>query len=215
MSCCHTFSEKLKWPSDLVTWWPLQFFKTYTMKFISCVVVKMSCCHHFQKDVSWPRDRGTEGPGDVVTPKIYFCLIYTHWRRSLNKTLTMKSWQNIYDEIYFLCCCQNVMLSLFSEKLKWPSDRVTWFCLKYIFAEKMTKFHEFPHMFATRGKPRVEIPYENRKKLRVGKKTWSPKTHENRKKMTKFHYITVFFLRRELWHFVKKSLKSYLLYKIK
>ena len=35
--------------------------------------------------------------------------------------------------------------------------------------------------------------HENRKKLRVGKKTWSPKTHENREKMTKFHDITVFF----------------------
>ena len=35
--------------------------------------------------------------------------------------------------------------------------------------------------------------HENRKKLRVGKKTWSPKTHENREKMTKFHYITVIF----------------------
>ena len=78
----------------------------------------------------------------------------------------------------------------------------------------MTKFHEFPHMFATRGKPRVEIPYENRKKLRVGKKTWSPKTHENRKKMTKFHYITVIFDEVNFDTSSKKSLKSYLLYKI-
>ena len=45
-----------------------------------------------------------------------------------------------------------------------PRDRGTWLDLKYIFAEKMTKFHEFPHMFATLGKPRVEIPFENRKK---------------------------------------------------
>ena len=44
----------------------------------------------------------------------------------------------------------------------------------------MTKFHEFPHMFATLGKPRVEIPYENHEEQRVGKKTQSPKTHENR-----------------------------------
>ena len=53
----------------------------------------------------------------------------------------------------------------------------------------MTKFHEFPHMFASLGKPRIEIPYENRKKthencekMRVGKKTYSPKTHENSEK---------------------------------
>ena len=36
----------------------------------------------------------------------------------------------------------------------------------------MTKFHEFPHMFATRGKPRVEIPYENRKKLPINLRGW-------------------------------------------
>ena len=39
--------------------------KTYTMKFISCVVVKMSCCHTFSEKLKWPRDRGTEGPGDT------------------------------------------------------------------------------------------------------------------------------------------------------
>ena len=43
----------------------------------------------------------------------------------------------------------------------------------------MTKIHEFPHMFATLGKPRNEIPYENHEEQRVGKKTQSPKTHEN------------------------------------
>ncbi|KAI5510223.1 KilA, N-terminal/APSES-type HTH, DNA-binding family, partial [Trichomonas vaginalis G3] len=31
---------------------------------------------------------------------------------------------------------------------------------------------EFPHMFATRGKPRVEIPYENRKNLPNGLRGW-------------------------------------------
>ena len=43
----------------------------------------------------------------------------------------------------------------------------------------MTKFHEFPHMLASLGKPREEIPYENREEQRVGKKTWSPKLYEN------------------------------------
>ena len=32
----------------------------------------------------------------------------------------------------------------------------------------MTKFHEFPHMLASLGKPREEIPYENREKLPNG-----------------------------------------------
>ncbi|EAX71261.1 hypothetical protein TVAG_591060, partial [Trichomonas vaginalis G3] len=31
---------------------------------------------------------------------------------------------------------------------------------------------EFPHMFATLGKPRVEIPYENRKNLAPGLRGW-------------------------------------------
>ena len=47
----------------------------------------------------------------------------------------------------------------------------------------MTKFHEFPHMFATRGKPRVEIPYENRKKMLPRLFSVLHKTHENREKM--------------------------------
>ena len=62
----------------------------------------------------------------------------------------------------------------------------------------MTKFHEFPHMFATLGKPRVEIPFENRKKLRPAENRGTPKTHENRKKMTKFHDITVSFIQNKI-----------------
>ena len=43
----------------------------------------------------------------------------------------------------------------------------------------MTKFHEFPHMLASLGKPREEIPYENSEEQRVGKKPQSPKLYEN------------------------------------
>ena len=67
----------------------------------------------------------------VFSTKTHFCLIYAHWRRNLNK--------NIYEEVYFLDCCQNVMLSHFFREVhltEGPSDRVTWFHLKYIFAEK-------------------------------------------------------------------------------
>ncbi|EAX67603.1 hypothetical protein TVAG_564720 [Trichomonas vaginalis G3] len=42
------------------------------------------------------------------------------------------------------------------------------------FENQQTKelLEEFPHMFATRGKPRVEIPYENRKNLLNGLRGW-------------------------------------------
>ncbi|KAI5540716.1 KilA, N-terminal/APSES-type HTH, DNA-binding family, partial [Trichomonas vaginalis G3] len=42
------------------------------------------------------------------------------------------------------------------------------------FENQQTKelLEEFPHMFATRGKPRVEIPYENRKNLAPGLRGW-------------------------------------------
>ena len=43
--------------------------------------------------------------------------------------ITKKSWQNIYEEVYFLCCCQNVMLSHFFREVhltEWPGR------LKYI-----------------------------------------------------------------------------------
>ncbi|EAX65519.1 hypothetical protein TVAG_555720, partial [Trichomonas vaginalis G3] len=42
------------------------------------------------------------------------------------------------------------------------------------FENQQTKelLEEFPHMFATRGKPRVEIPYENRQNLPNGLRGW-------------------------------------------
>ena len=43
----------------------------------------------------------------------------------------------------------------------------------------MTKNHEFPHMLASLGKPREEIPYENHEEQRDRLFSGSPKTHEN------------------------------------
>ena len=87
-----------------------------------------------------------------------------HIRRSLDKAYTKKSWQNIYDEVYFLDCCQNVMLSPFSkevrltegprdphensrgEKLGEKTGEISPLHLKYIFAEFCIKFWVKWHM---------------------------------------------------------------------
>ena len=65
------------------------------------------------------------------------------------------------------------------EKLGEKTGEISPSTLKYIFIEFSNKIHEFPHMLASLGKPREEIPYENREEQRVSKKTQSPKLYEN------------------------------------
>ena len=120
------------WKNTMKKFWQNMYDEVYFL----CCCLNVMLSHFFREvKMTWgPRDLGTWGPGDLVTPKNPSTLKYIFYLKEIHensrgeKRGEMKSWQNIYEEVYFLCCCQNVMLSHFFREVKMtegPRDLVT------------------------------------------------------------------------------------------